>query len=122
MFAGPYPTRPQSSTAIRYYSAWILCGLLLLFCVSSGTARYGVQNRNLKLATGQSFLASDEARLEAAIAALLLLGCAAIPRVPRFIATALSNVAAPALVTSEASEFDRESHLRPPPRVQDNFA
>ena len=61
-------------------------------------------------------------RLEAAIAALLLLGCAAILRVPRFIATALSNVAAPALVTSEASEFDRESHLRPPPRAQDTFA
>jgi hypothetical protein len=88
---------------------------MLLFCISSRAARYGVQNRNLKLATSQSFLASDEAGLEAAIAALLLLGCVAILRLPRFIANTLSSAAAPAFLTFEASEYDRELHLRPPP-------
>jgi hypothetical protein len=118
MFPGRDPHRPQTSkkNTVRYYSAWILCGFLLLFCMSSRAARYGAQNRNLKLATTQSFLVNEEARLEAAIAALLLLGCVAILRVPRFIANVLSNVAAPAFVTFEASEYDRESHLRPPPR------
>ena len=123
MFSGHYSKRPQSSNeaAIRCYFAWILCGLLLLFCASSHAARYGLQNRNLKLATSQSFLASDEARLEAAIAALLFIGCLAILRVPRFIATGSSTLAAPILCALETREYDRESHLRPPPNTWDNF-
>ena len=124
MLSGRHCQHPQlsNSRAMRYHSAWILCGLLLLFCVNVHAARYGVRNRNLKPATSQSFLASDEARLEAAIAALLLMGCVAILRVPRLVATASSIVAVPASRPSEPSEYDRESHLRPPPRVQDNFA
>lgn len=112
----------SNTRAMRYHSAWILCGLFLLFCVNARAARYGVQNRNLKPATSQSFLASDEARLEAAIAALLLMGCVAILRVPRLIATASSTVAIPASRPSEPPEYDRESHLRPPPLAQNNFA
>lgn len=123
MLPGRYSEHPQFSNtrAMRYYSAWILCGLLL-FCVNLRAARYGVRNRSLKPATSQSFLASDEARLEAAIAALLLMGCVAILRVPRLIVTASSTVAMPATRPSEPPEYDRESHLRPPPRAQDNFA
>jgi len=117
MFSGPYPHRPQTSTAIRSYSAWILCGLLLLFCANSRAARYGVQNRNLKLAACQSFLASDEARLEAAIAALLILGCVAILPVPRFTELASSPVTAPPVFANESTEYDCELHLRPPPRA-----
>ena len=117
MLTGHYSQRLQfnNNGAIRHYSAWILCGLLLLFCANSRTARYGVRNRNLKLATTQSFLASDEARLEAAIAALLLLGCVAILRIPRFIATASSAVAVAVFHAFDPSEYDREAHLRPPP-------
>jgi|SRR5215831_8480726 len=124
MLSGRYcqPKQFTNTRAMRYYSAWILCGLLLLFCVNVRAARFGVRNRNLKLPTSQSFLASDEARLEAAIASLLLMGCVAILRVPRLIATASSTVAMPATRPSEPPEYDRESHLRPPPRAQDNFA
>ena len=124
MLSGRYSQHLQVSKtrAVRYHSAWILCGLLLLFCVNAGAARYGVRNRNLKSATSQSFLASDEARLEAAIAALLLMGCVAILRVPRLITTASSTVAIPASRPSEPPEYDPESHLRPPPLAHDNFA
>jgi|SRR5215469_12567095 len=124
MLSGRYSQHKQLSNprAMSYYFAWILCGLLLLFCVNVRGARYAVRNRNLKPATSQSFLASDEARLEAAIAALLLMGCVAILRVPRLIATASSTVARPASRPSEPPEYDRESHLRPPPRALDNFA
>jgi hypothetical protein len=124
MLSGRYSQHPQLSNtrAMGYYFAWILCGLLLLLCVSVRAARYGVRNRNLTPATSQSFLASDEARLEAAIAALLLMGCVAILRLARLIATASSTVAMPASRPSEPPEYDRESHLRPPPRAQDNFA
>ena len=124
MLSRRYPQHSQFSNtrAMRYYSAWILCGLLLLFCVNVRAARYGVQNRHLKPRTSQSFLASDEARLEAAIAALLLMGCVAILHVPRLIRTASSTVSMPASRPSEPPEYDRESHLRPPPRAQRNFA
>jgi hypothetical protein len=71
----------------------------------------------MKLATSQSFLASEEARLEAAIAALLLLGCVAILRVPRFTTGALQAVAVPVLDAGDSRKYDRESHLRPPPRA-----
>ena len=124
MLSGRYSQHPQFSNtrAMRYHAAWILCGLLLLFCVNARAVRYGVRNRNLKPATSQSFLASDEARLEAAIAALLLMGCVAILRVPRLIATASSTVAIPASRPTEPPEYDRESHLRPPPLVRNNFS
>jgi hypothetical protein len=119
MFPGRDSHRPQTSNknTVRYYSAWVQCGLLLLFCVSSRTARYGIQNRNLKLATTQSFLVNDEARLEAVIAALLLLGCVAILPVPRFIANAAANVVAPDFVAFASSEYDCHSYPRPPPHA-----
>lgn len=119
MFPGRQLHLPQtrSRNTVRYYSAWILCGFLLLFCVSSRTARYGIQNRNLKLATTQSFLVNDEARLEAVIAALLLLACVTILRIPRFIANAAANVAAPEFVAFESRKYDVLSYPRPPPRV-----
>jgi len=56
----------------RLPSALLLAALLLLFfnCVRAG--RYDLQNQNLKLATSLTYLAGDEMKLEASIAALLL--------------------------------------------------
>lgn len=117
MFLGPDTQRLRTSNKSMFtqYYALALCGLLLLFCISSRAARYGVQNRSLKLATSQSFLPSEEARLEAAIAALLLLGCVAILRVPRFLPRAHAAVVIPATLAPKTEVIDRESHLRPPP-------
>jgi len=117
MFSGPDSQRLQFSNtgAVWNYFALTLCGLLLLFSVNPRAAHFGIQSRNLKLATTQSFLASDEARLEAAIAALLLLGCVAILRVPAFIACTSATVGIPDVLACDSKDHDRESHLRPPP-------
>jgi hypothetical protein len=100
----------------RGYSAGLLCALLLLFCANARLARYELQSRDLKLATAQRYLDRDDARLELSIAALLLLWCAAVLPVPRFVATTVSGMRTAVFALQHPGEFDPESHLRPPPR------
>jgi hypothetical protein len=107
--------RTVGNTINRHYSAWILSALLLVFGANARLARYQFGSRNLKLATTQSYLDNDETRLEASIAALLLLWCVTVIPVFRFAATSESLLATPLLASHHSGEFDPESHLRPPP-------
>jgi hypothetical protein len=108
-----YRTCGESPT--RLYSACLLGALLLLFCVNARLSRYAIGARNLKLATTQRYLDSDETRLAASIAALLLLWCVAVVGVVRSAAVCECLQAAAACVPLRPGQFDPESHLRPPP-------
>jgi hypothetical protein len=101
---------------VRHCSGWVLCALLLLFCGSARLARYSGASRNLKLATTQSYLDSDETRLEMSIAVLLLLWTVSVNSALRLAATRGSfAVAAVPYSSRHEGEFDPESYLRPPP-------
>src|SRR5271169_2636707 len=102
-------------TINRHCSAWILSALLLVFCANARLARYQFGSRNLKLATTQSYLDNDETRLEAFIAALLLLWCVTVIPVLRIAATSESLLATTLPTSYHSGAFDPESHLRPPP-------
>jgi hypothetical protein len=115
-------SRPTRMNTIRHYSAWFLCGVLLLFCANAKTARYGSTNRIRKLATTQSYLDNEQARLQISIAALLLLWFVSVRRAPRAFAGIASANAAGVPIASKFGEFSRESHLRPPPTMRDNCA
>jgi len=119
MFHGSHLARSRSypDSAFRFGVAWLLCALMLVFCANAKLASFGFGDRHLKHATTQSFLASEEARLEAAIAALLMMGCVAILRVPRFLSTSQIAPMVPAATAPKTEVIDRESHLRPPPAI-----
>ena len=69
----------------------------------------------MKLATTQSYLDSDETRLELSIAALLLLWSVAVFPVVHAAATRGPLTVAAVPCSSHAGTFDPESYLRPPP-------
>jgi hypothetical protein len=110
-------SRILGKTTVRHCSAWLLGALLLFFCANARLARYKVEHRDLKLATAQSYVDSDETRLELAIAALLLLWFVSIVPVRRFAAGGVSEVAVAIFTSPGVGEFDPESHLRAPPRA-----
>jgi hypothetical protein len=107
--------RSAAKTTTRHLSAWLLGVLLLLFVGNARMARYGTQDRNLKLTTTQSYLDSDETWLELSMAALLLSWCGAhaVRRVS-LVPTAL-RIAAPISQRPPGGEFGRELRLRAPP-------
>jgi hypothetical protein len=115
-------SRPTRTNTIRDYSAWFLCGLLLLFCANAKAARYGSTNRVRRLATTQSYLDNGQTRLEISMAALLLLWFVSVRRAPRAFAGIAAANAAGVPIASKFGEFSRESHLRPPPTMRDNCA
>ena len=108
-------SRVLGKTTVRHYGAWLLGALLLFFCADARVARYNVERRDLKLATAQSYLDSDETRLELSIAALLLLWCAAVIAVPGLATAMVFKVAVALPTSSQRGDFDPELHLRPPP-------
>jgi hypothetical protein len=110
-------TREKTTPTILQYSAWFLCGLLLLFCANARMARYVQLQRSVQPATTQTYLDSDEVRLQASVVALLLVFCvpfiAVSPR--RMAAVSRCHVFLPLAV--RADEFSCEFHIRPPPRA-----
>ena len=50
----------RGRTVRNSYRAWLLCALVLLLCLDARLARYGKQQRNLKLATTQSYVDGTE--------------------------------------------------------------
>jgi uncharacterized membrane protein YidH (DUF202 family) len=110
-------TREKATPSILQYSAWFLCGLLILFCANARMARYVKWQRSSKLITAQTYLDSGEIRLPASVVALLLLFCIPFATVSRRnVATASRNSCLLPLAV-RADAFDREFHIRPPPRV-----
>lgn len=107
--------RTITKTTSRYYSAWLLGALLLLFVANARVARYDMHRRDLKLATTQSFLDSDETWLELSMAALLLSWCGAHLGQRVFFAPTALRIAVATPVVSSRGQFDRELRLRPPP-------
>jgi len=109
--------RAHGRTGIRDFSSWVLCALLLIFCGNARLARYSRGRSNLKLATAQSYLDGDETRLELTLAALLLLWSVAVVPVLRVTANrgAVVMAAVCGFPHYYSGEFNRESHLRPPP-------
>ncbi len=107
--------RTITKTTSRYYSAWLLGALLLLFVANARVARYGAQKRDLKLATTQSYLDSDETWLELTMAALLLSWCGAHLGLRVFFAPTALRIAVAIPVVSPLGDFDRELRLRAPP-------
>jgi hypothetical protein len=106
--------RSNANTTTRHLTAWLLGALLLLFVANARLARYGTPNRNLKLATTQSYLDSDETWL-LSMAALLLSWCGAHAARRVFLAPTELRVAAAIPQMSPNGEFDRELRLRAPP-------
>ena len=107
--------RSKSKPTTRHLSAWLLGALLLLFVANARMARYGAQSRDLKLATTQSYLDSDETWLELSMAALLLSWCGAHAARRVFLAPTVLRITAAIREVSPRGEFDRELRLRPPP-------
>ncbi|MGC1646520.1 MAG: hypothetical protein WA741_11880 [Candidatus Sulfotelmatobacter sp.] len=104
-----------ATTTSRHYSAWLLGALLLLFVANARAARYDMHRRDLKLATTQSYLDSDETWLELSMAAVLLSWCGAHLGLRVFFAPTALRVTVAIPVVSPRGEFDRELRLRPPP-------
>ncbi len=117
----PFPVRVRSRaihprSAMRYYSAWLLCALLLLFWSNARSSRYVLSEHSLELATSQLYLDGDQARLGLSIAALLLLwSVAAIAFTPSAAKNGGLRLTAACSGIRRVAEFDPESHLRPPP-------
>jgi hypothetical protein len=107
--------RSNATTTTRHLSAWLLGALLLLFVANARMARYGTQNHNLKLATTQSYLDSDETWLELSMAALLLSWCGAHIARRVFLAPTALRIAAATREAPPRGEFDPELRLRAPP-------
>jgi hypothetical protein len=104
-----------ATTTSRHYCACLLGALLLLFVANARVARYDMQRRDLKLATTQSYLDSDETWLELSMAALLLSWCGAHLGLRVFFAPTALRIAVAIPVVSPRGEFDRELRLRAPP-------
>jgi hypothetical protein len=104
-----------ATTTSRHYCAWLLGALLLFFAANARVARYDMHRRDLKLATTQSFLDSDETWLELSMAALLLSWCGAHLGLRVFLTPTASQIAVASPVVAPLGDFDRELRLRAPP-------
>jgi hypothetical protein len=98
------------------YGAWLLCALVLLLCLDARLARYGTHQRNLKVATTQSYLDGSETlrRVPNTTFPLLWLA-AAIASLFGFagLRTVSLTVCIPA--ATPLQRFDPVHYSRPPP-------
>jgi len=99
----------------RNYGAWILCALLVLFCVNAGLARYETHQRIPKLATTQAYLDGVETLRKVPQAADLVLWHTVT--IANFVGTTVHGAVLAALLlrVPPFKGFDPETYLRPPP-------
>ena len=107
--------RFAGKATIRQYCGWILCALLLIFCVNAKAARYEIHKTRAKLAITQAYLDGEETIRKLPKTALLLLCCVGIVGASSLIRpqAILLPITIPSLTPFRG--FDPEFHLRPPP-------
>ena len=102
---------------LRIYGAWLLCALLLLFCVSAKSANYDNFKHSLRPLAAQSLFSATRSRRDNPKATLLELFYLVTVSVPLFFAARESLRGAAARASHLCGCFDPELHLRPPPRT-----
>jgi len=108
--------RARDDRSLRRVSAWLLCGLVIIFCANAKQSRYFSEDVTSHLAASQALSESVTAGLGMALAGLLLLW--STTRVPARIAIPAVRPErkwAPTRLES-AGRLDCEMHLRAPPR------
>lgn len=101
----------------QQYLAWLLAGLVVLFCFSTRLSGYKALQHNLRSVYTRAYFDSDETRLGTSLVVLLLLWWAARPSVLNRTAAAPSPVRATPIPRRSCGGFDLYFHVRPPPRL-----
>jgi len=118
MFPGIQPASPRNNSraATQQYLAWLLTALVLVFCCNARLSKYNGLHQDLKPTTRLADPGSAATRLGTALAGVLLLWGLSRASGPMIQAATPSPVGATPDPRRSRGGFEREFHVRPPPR------